>query len=127
MFVHDVRKVVDLMSEMQAKSKRHILIFETQFGQVTLATDDLDEVSKQAWFAKFMDAVFDVSYQPPEEEQAPMRPASQPMQQPQQQVQRPATKPWMSVEPNQMTQEMWRKLQPDQQQEYLEYYGLGKK
>ena len=43
------------MVEIQSmKNKRHILVFETEAGQLTVATDDIQEVSEQRWFNAFL-------------------------------------------------------------------------
>ena len=103
------------------RGKRHVVVFQTEKGDVVFATDDLEELAQQPFFVEFMNlrprqAVREV------EEPVQQRPVSQP-----QPVQRPTSpvmqrRPqldFLAIEPTAMTQELWDSLNQDQKAQYM--------
>jgi len=116
---------------MDPRQRRHLLVFETEKGLLSLETDDLYAVSEQGWFKEFLNVAeirsAGYSKRIEEDEAPPQRTVQRPVQQapaPQVQVAQPDTKAHLKVTPDAMDKQRWDALNPEQQQEYVNYYGL---
>jgi len=142
------------MADIGARTKRHIIILENREGGSTvIATDYIDEILENPTFAQMMgiDAVERVRVvrrpavrrevireaprevfeeeifeeQPRTQSQRPVQaPSSGPGPRPPSAQGPPADKSFLKLNPDQMTDLVWSQLSPQQQQEYLTYYGL---
>ena len=125
--------------DVQAISKKHVLVFETASGQFTIATDDLNEVSSYPWFEKFLNLKtqeserktvtnggFDQLDKLTETKQVVRKSVvrAQPVQQAPPQLVQLSSAQFMNIDPDSMTDEVWAKLNPAQRNEYMEFYGL---
>lgn len=138
--LHEVHEAVVSM-DVGLRNKRHVLVFETDLGSLTVATDDIEDIAEKPWFRQFLnvpvqrrreDVIAEENFipTPRPQQQRSVSPASAPMPAPerqQQQVQqqiRPQAKSFMLINPEQMSKEQWDTLSQQQQQEYAKYYNL---
>lgn len=137
------------MVDVQARAKKHMFVFEMQDGkQLVVATDFPEELAELGWFRQFLglkmlvksdnsSSSFDQLDEVVRQVQQPSQPVQQPVQQaPRPSLQRPQRQAqqqvqqgilsqaeYMSVLPDNMTDELWRLMTPSQQKEYRDYYG----
>ncbi|MBR9701182.1 hypothetical protein GOV11_04930 [Candidatus Woesearchaeota archaeon] len=122
---------------MMIRDKKHVFVFSTSKGDMTIGTDNLSELSQQEWFKSFLGS--EQKVQDPNEEierranelaqqyvteymnkQQQQAPQPQPQAQPQQP--RQAQVNFMDVTPDSMTEGMWTSLSLEQQQQYQKKY-----
>ena len=143
-----------VVMKLQDWGKKHVLVFQTDKGQLTVATDDLQELEAQGWFRAFMNLspIRSAAPQrqeplpelqpepvrgPPQQQQYAPRPR-QPMRRPeypQQQVQippplgapsRPGLRPqsFMDIDPDSIDAKQWEDLTAEEQHAYAEKWGI---
>ena len=123
------------MSEMgdAMRMKKHYIMLVSREGlELAIGTDDLDEVSRQYWFRKFVEP--EAYYEPPRREPrrelppapAPM-PAPAPIPEPVQQRAPSQGIPssFIDINPNEMTDNIWNALTEDQKVAYSNKWAPG--
>jgi hypothetical protein len=132
---------------MADDDKKHILVFESKTMVLTMATDDISEISKQSWFQELVDQEFALveqnepagyMQQPPAPQQQQQRQddarrvrdadpfsAAAPLQRSMNVSSSPMRAPqpsFLSVTEDVMTTEIWNSMTPDQRRMWQEVY-----
>lgn len=121
--------------KMNLRDKRHVFVFNTDMGEMTVATDDLREIEARPWFQRFFGSVSkrDVPEEPDYEvrarqlaqqmyEEAMQRQAQAAQQAQQQQSQVPPQQARQATSQSQQPQGAARVPVPPQQQQVRQSY-----
>jgi hypothetical protein len=114
------------------KDKRHLVMFKTNVGEVFVGTNDLEELSNQDWFREFLNLRASVRQQsypvspqqvPPVQRMPPQQPQMrQPGGIPPRRV--PQGPAFSELNPDTMKEEIWATMTPEQQREWMSFYGI---
>ena len=121
---HKDELVVIIMDEF--RDKNHLVMFKTQSGEVFVGTNDLNELSNQDWFREFLNLrapVRSASVQPLPQQARPQAPQMSRQQIPPRRV-APQGPAFSEFNPDTMTEQVWAGMSPDQQREWMSFYGI---
>jgi len=114
------------------RNVRHLVLFKTVQGEVFVGTNDLDELSAQVWFREFLNLrpqqVQSVRYEEPPRMSSP-QPAPAPRPSPTSQRPMSGLPPRRQVafseyNPDTMTEQIWNGMTAEQQQAWMQFYGI---